>query len=178
MSSRPRTKSGGRPPLSKSYRLQEVTPETIAYTACIARFCYNSQAQWNEDDDTFIGREFYDNILTLFLDDAWKAKTLAWWNKEIFGRQTRAVAPNGKEIRKRPGPSAMDRILGKRTRTTSSSEGSTPSTSVADAATVSGPSHAALATNGASAMAGSHNNDPQSGESSTPHMGEPSQVQP
>ncbi|PCH34937.1 hypothetical protein WOLCODRAFT_86262, partial [Wolfiporia cocos MD-104 SS10] len=74
MSSRPRTKSGGRPPLSKSYRLQEVTPETIAYTA----------SQWNEDDDTFIGREFYDNILTLFLDDAWKAKTLAWWNKYII----------------------------------------------------------------------------------------------
>ncbi|PCH36044.1 hypothetical protein WOLCODRAFT_156767 [Wolfiporia cocos MD-104 SS10] len=104
-------KGGGRPPLCKIYSLDEVTPEQIAYTALITCFGYASRNVWDDNDGTFLGAEFYTYILNVFKADAdWAARTLAWFNKEVYGKGTQTVAPNGVKIRKHEGPSLIERI--------------------------------------------------------------------
>ncbi|PCH35862.1 hypothetical protein WOLCODRAFT_156556 [Wolfiporia cocos MD-104 SS10] len=104
-------KGGGRPPLCKIYSLDEVTPKQITYTALITRFGYASRNVWDDNDGTFLGAEFYTYILNVFKADAdWAARTLAWFNKEVYGKGTQTVAPNGVKIRKREGPSLIERI--------------------------------------------------------------------
>ncbi|PCH37023.1 hypothetical protein WOLCODRAFT_157722 [Wolfiporia cocos MD-104 SS10] len=96
-------KGGGCPPLCKIYSLDEVTPEQIAYTAMITRFRYVSQNIWDDNDGTFFGAEFYTYILRVFKVDA-------DWAVEVYGKDTQTVAPNGIKIRKREGPSLIEKI--------------------------------------------------------------------
>ncbi|PCH44272.1 hypothetical protein WOLCODRAFT_154307 [Wolfiporia cocos MD-104 SS10] len=93
------TKGGGRPPLYKIYNLDEV------------RFGYTSKNTWQEDDGPFIGAIFYENILSLFKDDAtWATKTLSWYNREVYGNGSQEISPSGAPIRKRVGPSPIELI--------------------------------------------------------------------
>ncbi|PCH35601.1 hypothetical protein WOLCODRAFT_156304 [Wolfiporia cocos MD-104 SS10] len=104
-------KGGRRPPLCKIYSLDEVTPEQITYTALITRFGYTSRNVWDDNDGTFLSAEFYTYILRVFKVEAdWAARTLAWFNKEVYGKGTQTVTPNGIKIRKCEGPSLIEKI--------------------------------------------------------------------
>ncbi|PCH37288.1 hypothetical protein WOLCODRAFT_158007 [Wolfiporia cocos MD-104 SS10] len=63
-----------------------------------ACFAYSAQEMWSEAEDNFVVQEFYENIIKLFTNKKWGEKMIAWWNKEIWGRQVKVVAPNRKRI--------------------------------------------------------------------------------
>ncbi|KAH9922412.1 uncharacterized protein B0H18DRAFT_1120969 [Fomitopsis serialis] len=102
--------NAGRPVLFKMWKVQTVTPEYICYCAFILRFGLTSQRFWDENDGEHIGKQFYNNLMLLFEDEAWTKKTLAWWNKEIFGKMTHELAPNGNPVQRRNGPSMLELI--------------------------------------------------------------------
>ncbi|ETW85813.1 hypothetical protein HETIRDRAFT_448800 [Heterobasidion irregulare TC 32-1] len=87
------TKSGN----AKLHGANVVTPRTIAYAACQARFAISSIEMWSPDDGTFNYPIFYRRIVELFeryQADKWTKDTLAWWNKTVFGDESGHAMPN------------------------------------------------------------------------------------
>ncbi|OBZ70932.1 hypothetical protein A0H81_09348 [Grifola frondosa] len=76
---------GGRKPVAELNKMDSVTPENIAYVAVLTRFILNTQDTWQADDNKFIGEEYFNAILHLFVDEEWRMSTLKWWNEEVFG---------------------------------------------------------------------------------------------
>ncbi|KAI0816873.1 hypothetical protein BC628DRAFT_1413984 [Trametes gibbosa] len=95
----------GRPSVASSINMKELDGFTIVYIATLTRFALNSQHQWYNDDGDFIGSEFYNNLMSIFLqDDDWSEEIQLWYREQLFGR---AASTNSA----RPGPSGHDLLL-------------------------------------------------------------------
>ncbi|TBU56185.1 hypothetical protein BD310DRAFT_1025721, partial [Dichomitus squalens] len=78
-------KASGKEPFLAAYKITQVTPQMIAYAACILRFALNSQSEWSRKDGNFDVTGFHTNVAMSFILDEWADDTLAWWDKAIFG---------------------------------------------------------------------------------------------
>ncbi|TFK79731.1 hypothetical protein K466DRAFT_505095, partial [Polyporus arcularius HHB13444] len=67
--------------IASIYKLERVTPESIAYVACLLRNSLSSCPGWQVDDGAFLGVPFNKSIINLFTGDTeWAYETLSWWN--------------------------------------------------------------------------------------------------
>ena len=101
-----------RPCIAAIHGLKAVTPNTIAYIACLVcdklcfalaltilkvRFTMSKAESWSVQDDAFNYEIFFNSILELFYieDDLlkeWAEETLDWWNQYdsvLFGTNIR-----------------------------------------------------------------------------------------
>ncbi|TBU22353.1 hypothetical protein BD311DRAFT_824526 [Dichomitus squalens] len=88
-------KASGKEPFLAAYKITQVTPQMIAYAACILQFALNSQSEWSRKDGNFDVTGFHTNVAMSFILDEWADDTLAWWDKWRFldQRRVRPVQP-------------------------------------------------------------------------------------
>ncbi|KAF8152288.1 hypothetical protein B0H34DRAFT_821131 [Crassisporium funariophilum] len=110
-------KGGATKNKSRKFKLEEVTPRTIAYASVQTYIALASMPQWGRNDKSLFDLEdFYENIVDMFegnADAPWVIETLEWWNEQVPGLcpKSSKVKKNklaGSRIRTRPRPA--DRI--------------------------------------------------------------------
>ncbi|KAI0693619.1 hypothetical protein C8T65DRAFT_699193 [Cerioporus squamosus] len=76
----------GKPPIRMHYKLREVTPRSLAYTAILTREALTTH-DWSLVDLDFNNSQFFEGLVDLFDEPrtAWAKKTLEWWNSEVYG---------------------------------------------------------------------------------------------
>lgn len=81
-------RGGGQRPVIKKHgdRVQRMTPEMIAYIACLTRFSISDEHEWSGTDRAFNYATFHSTIVELLSDptDPWCTNTLNFWNYWIF----------------------------------------------------------------------------------------------
>ncbi|KAI0366151.1 hypothetical protein BV20DRAFT_1002926 [Pilatotrama ljubarskyi] len=79
--------SKGQPPLSVKYNLRRVTPATIIYVCSLVRNLLTSRGAFaSVRDIDWKGADFERSLVKLFeCNPAWKDKTIAWWQQEVYG---------------------------------------------------------------------------------------------
>ncbi|KAI0694637.1 hypothetical protein C8T65DRAFT_584818, partial [Cerioporus squamosus] len=84
----PGQKTMGRGCISHIYKLDSISPRTIAYSATLWRNVLSSCSSWQDNDGAFSGPAFFKRIVKLFDGDDddekdWARETLSWWNAYI-----------------------------------------------------------------------------------------------
>ncbi|OBZ71240.1 hypothetical protein A0H81_08793 [Grifola frondosa] len=68
--------------------MTRVTPASIAYVACLVRFCLSAQTEWCVTDGDFSYETYYGYLVELFDDADFAVPVLKWWNRMVFGVTT------------------------------------------------------------------------------------------
>ncbi|KAJ3575758.1 hypothetical protein NP233_g889 [Leucocoprinus birnbaumii] len=75
------------------HNLTRVTPQTLAYAACLARHNASSAETWSNKDGNFNYLAFYEIIVTFLYDqydDEWISNLLSWFTKRVPALNRRA----------------------------------------------------------------------------------------
>ncbi|EIW61395.1 uncharacterized protein TRAVEDRAFT_44210 [Trametes versicolor FP-101664 SS1] len=76
----------GTPSLSRKYKIDTVTPETIIYVAVLMRSALSSCATWADSDGSWSGPVFVRSLRRVFhMYPVWAENTLKWWRLQIYG---------------------------------------------------------------------------------------------
>ncbi|KAK7447746.1 hypothetical protein VKT23_014004 [Stygiomarasmius scandens] len=81
--------------LAKTYRVKALTPQILAYVACLTRFSLSSKSTWKATDGLFSLRVFYRKVVMMFSDseDEWVKETMDFLNSEVLGQVDEDVEP-------------------------------------------------------------------------------------
>ncbi|RDX47559.1 hypothetical protein OH76DRAFT_1484681 [Lentinus brumalis] len=79
----------GKSPIGVHYKLKEVTPRSLAYTAVLAREVLTAH-DWSLMDLDFNNCDFFNSLVALFALplSPWAKETLDWWSMEVYGNMS------------------------------------------------------------------------------------------
>ncbi|OSD02377.1 hypothetical protein PYCCODRAFT_1390008 [Trametes coccinea BRFM310] len=78
-------RSKGKPPICRTLNMTSINFISIVYIAILARFCLNSQSEWQERDIDFSSEEFMCNVMTISMrSDKWHDELCEWYTRQLF----------------------------------------------------------------------------------------------
>ncbi|CDO71970.1 hypothetical protein BN946_scf184943.g4 [Trametes cinnabarina] len=76
----------GHASISRVHSIDNVTPENIAYIACLLRHILSSKASWKDQDvRVFNGKKFFDKIVDLLNSNGFSKAVLAYFVSQVYG---------------------------------------------------------------------------------------------
>ncbi|CDO69784.1 hypothetical protein BN946_scf184766.g29 [Trametes cinnabarina] len=81
------SKTKGKPPVCRALNMMSINFINIVYIAILARFCLNSQSDYQDRDIDFSNKDFMSNLMTISLkSEKWHEEICSWYTRQLFQR--------------------------------------------------------------------------------------------